>query len=208
MAKTKIKNTGSELFKKAISRITPTERKKNVSIIKKYSEKVSKGDLEGVSLPEFMDEQYGKIGTKKRDNVDKSVSLIIKNGLRRKKIKPVKAKKLTPFKIKSLLNERDFIYRIDNESKKVDDIQKTISEAIRYNFNEYDVDFIIETWTRFGSSLSVIYDDNGFFAVTGDGVQQAVYGKQRIEGNFTVYVRKHQWKKTIREALELFIMGG
>jgi hypothetical protein len=33
-------------------------------------------------------------------------------------------------------------------------------------------------------------------------------GKERIEGGFTVFVRKNQWKKTIREALELFIMGG
>ena len=107
--------------------------------------------------------------------------------------------------IKTLLNERDRLYKKDSENKRIDEIQKEISTAIRNNFDEYEVDFIIETWSRFGSAPSLIYDDNGMFAATGDGFQQVVTGKDKIDGVFTVFVQKKQWKKTIRQALKQFI---
>jgi len=113
--------------------------------------------------------------------------------------------KYTPSFINALLDERDALYKLDNDSKRVDEIQKEISTAIRKNFDQYAVDFILETWTRFGAAPNVIYDDNGLFAVTGDGYQKVVFGKERLEGTFTVFVEKKQWKKTIRQALKQFI---
>lgn len=112
---------------------------------------------------------------------------------------------MTKTKITALLDERDALYKKDSNSKRVDEIQKEISNAIKKNFDKYEVDFILETWTRFGSAPCLIYDDNGMFAVTGDGYQPIVTGKERIEGNFTVFVEKKQWKKTIRQALKQFI---
>lgn len=107
--------------------------------------------------------------------------------------------------INALLDESDALYKKDSKSKRVDEIQREISTAIRKNFNKYEVDFILETWTRFGSAPNVVYDDNGLFAVSGDGYQPIVMGKERIEGAFTVFVEKKQWKKTIRQALKQFI---
>ena len=88
--------------------------------------------------------------------------------------------KYTPSFINALLDERDALYKLDNDSKRVDGIQKEISTAIRKNFDQYAVDFILETWTRFGAAPNVIYDDNGLFAVTGDGYQKVVFGKERL----------------------------
>lgn len=50
-----------------------------------------------------------------------------------------------------------------------------------------------------------MYDDNGMFAVSGDGYQPVVTGRERIDGAMTVVVEKKQWKKTIRQALKYFI---
>lgn len=104
-----------------------------------------------------------------------------------------------------LLDERDDLYKKDNKDKRVDEIQKQISTAIRKNFDKYEVDFIIETWTRFGAAPCIMYDDNGLFAVTGDGMQSVVTGNKKLEGAITVIVNKKQWKKTIRKALKQFI---
>ncbi len=108
--------------------------------------------------------------------------------------------------ISTLLNKRDALLNKNNNDKTADEIQKKISTAIRENFNKYEVDFVLETWTRFGASPNLIYDDNGLFAVTGDkGFQQVVTGRKILEGNFIVMVEKKQWKKTIREALKHYI---
>ncbi len=104
-----------------------------------------------------------------------------------------------------LLAERKSLLKKGSKSKRIDEIQKQISNAIRKNFDKYEVDFILETWTKFGSAPNVIYDDNGLFAVTADGYQPVVTGNQKIEGAMTVFVQKKQWKKTIREALKQFI---
>jgi len=108
-------------------------------------------------------------------------------------------------KIKTLLNERDALYETDYTHPKVDEIQKEISDAIKKDFDKYEVDFILETWTRFGSAPCLIYDDNGMFAISGDGYQPVVTGKKRIDGAVTTFVKKTQWKKTIRLALKHYI---
>lgn len=110
--------------------------------------------------------------------------------------------------ISILLDERDIL--LDNENydeKLVDSIQKKITKEIKKNFNKYEVDFIIETWTRFGCAPCLVYDDNGKFAVSGDGYGPAVFGDDRIEGSLQVFVEKEMWKKTIREALKYFIFN-
>jgi hypothetical protein len=67
------------------------------------------------------------------------------------------------------------------------------------------VDFILECLTRFGQAPNVMYDDNGLFAVSSDGFQPVVTGRQRIDGTISVYVNRKQWKKTIRLALKHYL---
>lgn len=107
--------------------------------------------------------------------------------------------------INELLDKRDLLIKGKKNSKKVDEIRENIADAIRKNFDKYEVDFILETWTRFGAAPSLIYDDNGLFAISGDGSQPVVTGKQKIDGAITVFVKKNQWKNTIRKALKQYI---
>lgn len=117
---------------------------------------------------------------------------------------PIEKKEIAEF-----LNERDKIYKkrklSPSDHERAGDIKTKIITSIRKNFDEYEVDFIIETWTRFGSAPNIMYDDNGLFAVAEDGFQPVVSGNEKIEGSLTVFVKKEQWKKTIREALAHYI---
>ena len=99
-----------------------------------------------------------------------------------------------------LLKKEDYDSK-SKTGKEIDEIEDFIRKEFIEDFKGYEVDYILETLTKFGSAPNLIYDDNGFFAITEDGYQQVVIGSQKIEGNFTVYVEKKQWKKTIREAL-------
>lgn len=107
--------------------------------------------------------------------------------------------------IKELLNKRDFLYKKHPQNQLVDEISSDIIAVFRDKSEDYEVDFMIESLTRFGLAPSILYDDNGMFAVTCDGFQPIVTGKQRINGTMTFAVKKKQWKKTIREALKYFI---
>ena len=66
------------------------------------------------------------------------------------------------------LDERDQLLNSDNE-KEADKIEAKIKKILKEQENTFDCDFILETITRFGGSPSVIYDDNGMWAVLSDG---------------------------------------
>ena len=111
-------------------------------------------------------------------------------------------------KILELIDERSKILDIDYNDDKADEIKDIIVDEFRTNFDKYEVDFIIETLTKFGDAPCVMYDDNGMFAVSGDGYQPVVIDDERIEGDITVYVSKEQWFKTIRESLRYYIFDN
>ena len=85
--------------------------------------------------------------------------------------------------------------------KKSDVIRDEILNDIRKRFVEYQVDEVLETLVRFGQAPCVMYDDNGLFAVSADGMQPVVMDDERLEGCMTVIVEAHMWKPTVREAL-------
>lgn len=112
------------------------------------------------------------------------------------------------------LNVRDVIFQCAYDEKElgnkerykvydrqVDRIRDNILADIIANFSEYPVDEVLETLTRFGQAPCLVYDDNGKFAVSGDGYQPVVTGNELIEGGLTTFVEAHMWKKTVREAL-------
>jgi hypothetical protein len=82
---------------------------------------------------------------------------------------------------------------------------KIILSEFKKNFNDLDTDFILETYTRLGYAPSLIYDDNGLFAISDNGFNEVVTGREKIEGSFIVFVEKRQWKKTIRQALKHYM---
>lgn len=105
--------------------------------------------------------------------------------------------------IKKLLDERDVL--LSTDEKKADEIEKQITDLFKKDFNNYAVDFILESLTRFGQSPNVMYDDNGLFAVSSAGYQPVVTGRQKIDGTVAVFVNRQQWKKTIRLALKHYL---
>ena len=103
--------------------------------------------------------------------------------------------------IDNLVKTRSDLLKKSDNVKQIDKIEGVIRKEFIDNFKDYEVDYILETLTKFGNAPNLIYDDNGLFAVTEDGYQPVVTGKQKIEGAVTIFVEKPQWKKTIREAL-------
>lgn len=95
-------------------------------------------------------------------------------------------------------------YKI-KEPKEIDNLGREIKKLIDTHVNTLPVDFIIESLTMLGDAPNVMYDDNGMFAVSGDGYQPVVSGNQRIEGGLTVHVEKKMWKSTIRKALKYYL---
>ena len=106
--------------------------------------------------------------------------------------------------IKKMLKARNAMLSAGKE-KAADIVESQIMDEFRRSLKKYDVDFVIETLTKLGGAPNVIYDDNGMFAVTADGYTPAVCGKQRIEGAFSLVVKKEQWFGTIRKALQHYI---
>lgn len=95
-------------------------------------------------------------------------------------------------------------YTLD-EPKEVDILGKEIKADIKKHVNILPIDFAIEALTMLGDAPCIMYDDNGMFAVTSDGFQKVVVGRQRIDGTLTVLVEKKMWKKNIREALKFYL---
>lgn len=107
--------------------------------------------------------------------------------------------------LNELVDIRNKILEVDYEDKEADVLAEKIFNTIKENFDELPVDFIIETLTKLGQAPNVIYDDNGNFAVSGDGYQPVVVDDEKISGGFTVFVEAEQWKETIRLALKHYI---
>lgn len=99
-------------------------------------------------------------------------------------------KRINENQINFLLTQRDMLIDINTDDNKIMKIQKEVQKSIRQNFNSYACDFIIETWTKFGASPQLIYNDNGLFAVNEQGL---------------CIKKKNVWKKSIRLALKYYI---
>ena len=64
---------------------------------------------------------------------------------------------------------------------------------------------VIEVDKNLGIAPSVIYDDNGHFAVSADGMQEIPVEEEKGTIGLTTIVEKEQWKDSPREALESFL---
>jgi len=67
-------------------------------------------------------------------------------------------------------------------------------------------EFIFEHLTKLGQAPNLLYDDDGRFAITGDGFQNVVSGDEADDMEFQFWVEKKHWKKTIREALDHYLL--
>lgn len=110
----------------------------------------------------------------------------------------------------SKLRDESFIYIDDNQEelspeqeKIIDDLAVQILTLIRAGCNTLPIDFIIEELTKLGWSPSILYNDNGKFAVTSDGYQ--TISDKTEDTTIMCFIEKNDWKDTIREALNHFL---
>jgi hypothetical protein len=102
-------------------------------------------------------------------------------------------------------DENIFDYNI-KQPKEIDEIGNQIRNIIIEEQDNLSVEFIIESLTKLGEAPSILYDDNGHFAVTGDGYQSLPsddFPKDDISMSF--YVEKKKWFRTIRKALKNYL---
>lgn len=91
------------------------------------------------------------------------------------------------------------------EPKDIDILGEEILLLLQQNFDSLPVDFIIEELTKLGQAPSLIYDDNGHFAITSDGYSSICDEPQ--DAQVFCFVSKSQWKPTIREALKYYMFS-
>ena len=89
------------------------------------------------------------------------------------------------------------------EPVEIDMLGENILSLIMQSYKELPIDFVIEELTKLGQAPSILYDDNGNFAITGDGTQDVVF--EPSDMTITHFIKKEMWKPTIREALEYYL---
>jgi hypothetical protein len=101
-------------------------------------------------------------------------------------------------------NEEKMNYEY-NPEEEIDELGEQIAELI-YQFHlSLPFEFILEELTKLGDAPSLIYDDDGHFAIETEGYQQINTGDVPIDMEFQFWVTADKWKETPREALSYYI---
>lgn len=89
-------------------------------------------------------------------------------------------------------------------SEEIDSLEKEIYKKIKEWKDFLSFEFIIDELTKLGHAPNLLYDDNGNFAITGDGFQTVpINGPCDMEMSF--FIEKDKWSPTIREALNKYL---
>lgn len=96
---------------------------------------------------------------------------------------------------------------IDNDlvdSPEADSLMDGIRGCVLEGWMSLTIETIFEALTSIGASPSLLYDDNGMFAVLSEGYQQAyLTGHGNFEGKWLGEL--DDWKPTVREAVGAYI---
>ena len=104
-------------------------------------------------------------------------------------------------------NDEKYCYTIP-EPKEIDKLGNQIKKALVKHSDELPVDFILESLTSLGDAPQLLYDDNGHFAISGDGYAPAPMsdsGKFEEDVSLTAIVEPDMWYDTIRGALNHYL---
>ena len=120
--------------------------------------------------------------------------------------------------IKNLLEEREKFLKIredswnqesgewENEPEEIDNLADKIWDLLKENCKTIPIDFILETMTSLGGAPCLLYDDNGNFAVSSDGIQSIPESLDDTDDiSITHFVEKKFWKPTVREAVCFYL---
>lgn len=114
----------------------------------------------------------------------------------------------------ALINELDNFISNNEENKeksfkeknkeyniRINELGDKIIELILNNLDSLEFDFIMVELSHLGQAPNLLYDDNGLWAVTGDGYQTVVYGDEPQDVESSFFIEASQWKPTPKEAL-------
>jgi hypothetical protein len=111
--------------------------------------------------------------------------------------------------ISRLIEERSDLLDLDYNDPKADEMTEEIIKLLVENHKSLPVDFIIESFTKLGHCPSILYDDNGFFSIQSDGMQDLPVdskGNEKLVTDISFIIEdKESWQPTIRGAIEYWL---
>ena len=111
-------------------------------------------------------------------------------------------------RIKTLLEKYDKSLENSDDSSYILIIKLKILDDLYYNKDELSIDFMIESLSKLGYSASILYDDNGNFAVADIKIQNLIFEKdfdKQTDFHGTWEIPPYGWHPTIRESFNFYI---
>jgi len=93
----------------------------------------------------------------------------------------------------------------DDEIEQIDVLADEIVKYIKNHFDFLSFDFIMQQLSYLGWCPNLLNDDNGYWAVTGEGFQNVVIGDEPSNVNLNFFVQAKEWKSTPKEALLYYL---
>lgn len=90
------------------------------------------------------------------------------------------------------------------EPKEIDELGDEILKYIKLWKRSLPFEFIFEELTKLGHAPSLLYDDDGRFAIVSDGYQTVPIG-EATDVEMGHLVKKERWKDSIRGALDDYL---
>jgi hypothetical protein len=114
--------------------------------------------------------------------------------------------------IKSLSDFRSKLIEKDNNEKaseqeilRIDELEEEILGYIKQHFNLLPFEFIMDELSKLGWCPSLLYDDNGHWAISTTGFQNVPEGDDPEDIEIFNIVKKEQWENSPREALYKYL---
>jgi hypothetical protein len=86
-------------------------------------------------------------------------------------------------------------------SKKIDKIGNTIFGIIYKNKKTIDVGLCLESLSHLGHDPSIVYDDNGHWAVPKISTSNFCLDKDIYDMDITFFIEESEWRNNIRDAM-------
>jgi len=97
------------------------------------------------------------------------------------------------------------------DSPESNELMKQIDEYIYENRKDLSIDFILEGLASIGDAPSLLYDDEGHWAIGMEGIQNVGFDfdhkdpKSKANFDSTWFLNREDWKDSIREAIVWYL---
>jgi hypothetical protein len=106
-------------------------------------------------------------------------------------------------KLDESYNDQSGEYELE-EPKEIDEISDWLIAIFKKESKLYPFDFVLESLSKIGWDINLLYDGNGRWSVSGDSFQQTAIDEP-INMQIVSFVDKNFWKDSIKEAIHYFL---